>query len=135
MAKYLSVVVDDRPGHLTGLGEATGGARGNLGGARYVATGGAIAIVPILVGDVAATRGDRASAGLVVRDEREVVVVDVEDRPGRMARVVCTIADAAVKLDLAYTACGGVRLVLGVGGFEHARAGWVASVAGPGCLR
>ena len=55
-------------------------------------------------------------------DEREISVVDVEDRPGTMAQVARKLADAGVNIELAYTTFGGVRLVLGVDDFEKARA-------------
>jgi ACT domain len=51
--------------------------------------------------------------GLGVGDEREVIVVDVEDRPGTMAQVARTIADAGVNIELVYTTFGGVRLAWG----------------------
>jgi hypothetical protein len=57
-----------------------------------------------------------------VGDEREVIVVDVEDRPGTMAQVARKIADAGVNIELVYTTFGGVRLVLGVDDFAKARA-------------
>jgi len=121
MAKDLSVVVDDRPGELARLGEATGGAGVNIEGFCCVATGGATATVHILVEDVAATRSALANAG-PVSDERDVIVVDVDDRPGTMAQLARKIADAGVNIDPAYTTPSGVRLVLGVGDFEKARA-------------
>jgi hypothetical protein len=56
-------------------------------------------------------------------DERDVIVVDVEDRPWTMAQVARKLADAGVNIELAYTTFGGgVRLVLGVDDFEKARA-------------
>ena len=56
-------------------------------------------------------------------DERDVIVVDVEDRPGTVARVAGKFTDAGVNIELAYTTFGGgVRLVLGVDDFEKARA-------------
>jgi hypothetical protein len=134
LAKDLSVVVDGRPDELAGLGEATGGAGGNIAGVRCVATGGGTAIAPILVGGVAATCSAWASAGLEVRDGRDVVVVEVEDRPGTMAQVLHRIADAWVNLDLAYTTCSGVGLVFGSATSNRGARGSEASVAGPGCL-
>jgi hypothetical protein len=122
MARDLSVVVDDRPGELARLGEATGGAGVNIEGFCCLASGGGTATVHILVEDVAATRSALASAGLEVSDERDVIVVEVEDRPGTMAQVARKIADAGVNIDLAYITFSGVRLVLGVDDFEKARA-------------
>jgi hypothetical protein len=57
-----------------------------------------------------------------VSGECDVIVVDVEDRPGTMAQVARKLADAGVNIELAYTTFGGFRLVLGVDDFEKARA-------------
>lgn len=122
MARDLSVALDNRPGELARLGEATGSAGINIEGVCGVATGGGPATVHLLVEDVAATRSALANAGLEVSDEREVLVVDVEDRPGTMAEVARRIADAGVNIELAYTTFGGIRLVLGVDDLEKARA-------------
>jgi hypothetical protein len=122
MAKDLSVVLDDRPGELARLGEATAGAGVNIDGLCCLATGGGRATAHILVEDVKATRGALENAGLEVGDEREVIVVDIEDRPGTVAQVARKVADAGVNIELAYTTFGGVRLVLGVDDFGKARA-------------
>jgi hypothetical protein len=121
MAKDLSVVLDDRPGELARLGEATAGAGVNIDGFCCLAGGGR-ATVHILVEDVTATRTALESAGLEVGAEREVIVVDVEDRPGTMAEVARKIADAGANIELAYTTFGGVRVVLGVDDLAKARA-------------
>jgi hypothetical protein len=59
-----------------------------------------------------------------VSDERDVIVVDVEDRPRTVAQVAGKLADAGVNIELAYTTFGGgVTLALGVDDFERARGG------------
>jgi hypothetical protein len=122
MATDLSVALDNRPGELARLGEATGGAGINIEGVCGVATGGGTATIHILVEDVAATRSALENAGLEVSDEHDVLVVDVEDRPGAMSEVARNLADAGVNIELAYTTFGGVRLVLGVDDLEKTRA-------------
>jgi hypothetical protein len=122
MATDLSVALENRPGELAKLGEATGAAGVNIEGVCGVATGGGTATVHILVEDVAATRSALENAGLQVTDERDVLVVDVEDRPGTMGQVARKIADAGVNIELVYTTFGGVQLVLGVDDLEKARA-------------
>jgi hypothetical protein len=58
-----------------------------------------------------------------VSDERDVIVVDVEDRPRTVAQVAGKLADAGANIELAYTTFGGgVKLALGVDDFEKARA-------------
>lgn len=121
MATDLSVALENRPGELAKLGEATGAAGVNIEGVCGVATGGGTATVHILVEDVAATRSALENAGLQVTDERDVLVVDVEDRPGTMGQVARKIADAGVNIELAYLATN-TRLVVGAADLDKVRA-------------
>jgi hypothetical protein len=57
-----------------------------------------------------------------VSDERDVLVVDVEDRPGTMGEVARRIGEAGVNVELVYLTFGTVRLVLGVDDLDKARA-------------
>ena len=72
--------------------------------------------------DAAATRAALSEAGIEVSGERDVLVVDVEDRPGTMGEVARRIGEAGVNIELAYTTFGAVRLVLGVDDLDRARA-------------
>jgi hypothetical protein len=74
------------------------------------------------VEDPAATRAALSEAGIEVSDERDMLVVDVEDRPGMMGEVARRIGEAGVNIELAYTTFGAVRLVLGVDDLDKARA-------------
>jgi hypothetical protein len=79
------------------------------------------------VDDVDATRAALSEAGIEVTGERDVLVVDVEDRPGTMGEVARRIGDAGANIELVYTTFGAVRLVLGVDDLEKARAAlWTA---------
>ena len=53
--------------------------------------------------------------------EREVVVVQCQDRPGELAELTCKIAAAGVNLDLVYVATGS-RVVFGSDDIEGLRA-------------
>jgi hypothetical protein len=117
----LTVVLDDRPGALADLGEATGGASINIEG-MCATTGGGKGEIHILVDDPAATREALEGAGIEVSGDREVIVVDVEDRPGTMAAATRKLGDAGVNIEFAYTTFGGVKLVLGVDDLEKAQA-------------
>lgn len=55
-------------------------------------------------------------------DERDVLVVDVEDRPGTMGEVARRIGEAGVNIEPVYATFGAVRLVLGVDDLDKARA-------------
>jgi hypothetical protein len=82
-------------------------------------TGGGQVVIHVLVEDAAATRRPERGAD---RGERDVLVVDVEDRPGTMGEVARRIGEAGVNIELVYTTFGAVRLVLGVDDLDQARA-------------
>lgn len=119
--KDLTVMLEDRPGALAELGEATGRAGINIEGMSGEARGGE-GVLHILVEDAAATRDALQRAGIEVRGENDVLVTDVEDRPGTMGEVARKLADAGVNIDLAYATFGGVKVVFGVDDLERARA-------------
>jgi hypothetical protein len=105
----LTVTLEDRPGTLADLGEATGRAGINIEGISGTTQEGPGAI-HILVQDAAAARAVLDEAGIEVGGERDVLVVDVEDHPGTMGEVARRIASAGVNIELVYTTFGAVRL-------------------------
>lgn len=112
MATDLSVDLDNRPGTLAALGEATGRAGVNLAGICGVATGGGATIHLLVEDDPAGLRSALDAAGITVVGERDVVVADVDDRPGAVGDVARRVADAGINIDLIYLATR-TRLVLG----------------------
>jgi hypothetical protein len=119
--KDLTVVLDDKPGALADLGEATGRANVNLEGLCGTTSGGK-GEIHVLVENAGSARQALEDAGMEVSAERDVLVVEVEDRPGTMAEVARKLGDAGINIELAYTTFGGVKLVLGVDDFEKAQA-------------
>ena len=57
-----------------------------------------------------------------VADEREVLVVDVEDGPGPSASSPARLGEANVNIELAYTTFGGIKLVIATDDLDSARA-------------
>jgi hypothetical protein len=119
MATDLTVSLANQPGALASLGEAAGSAGINLLGLAGIASG-ATGDVHIVVEDAAAARSALEGAGIRVTDEREVLVVDIEDRPGELGRLTRRLADAGVNVDLVYLATD-TRLVVGAADLEAAR--------------
>jgi hypothetical protein len=109
--KDLTVIMDDQPGKLADLGEATGRAGVNIAGLCAM-VGDGKGFIHMLVEDGAAARGALEAAGISVADEREAVVVDLHDKPGAMGEIARDLADAGVNIDVAYTIFSGVRLVI-----------------------
>jgi hypothetical protein len=120
MAKDLTVVMENRPGKLADLGEATGRAGVNIEGLCAM-VGDGKGFIHILVDDTAAAREALEEAGISVADEREAVVVDLHDKPGAMGEIARDPADAGVNIDVAYTIFTGVRLVILTEDVEAAR--------------
>lgn len=120
MAKDLTVMLEDRPGTLASLGEALGKAGVNIEGLCGVPSEGKGA-VHVLVEDGAAARRALEAAKFHVHEERDVLVLKMEDRPGELGRVCRKIADAGVNINLTYLATN-TRLVLGVDKIDKARA-------------
>jgi hypothetical protein len=117
----LTVILEDRPGELAHLGEATGGAGVNIEGMAAF-TGDGKGFIHVLVEDAAAAKRALASAGMRIADEREVLVVDLNDRPGTLGELARQLAEAGVNIDLAYTTFGGVKVVIATDDLESARA-------------
>ncbi len=103
------------------LGEATGGAGVNIDGAcGFICEEGAKAVVHFLVEDPAAARQALEAAGVDVGGEREVLVVDLDDRPGEFGRIARRITDAGVNIDLFYLTAD-ARFVVGVDDLDAAQ--------------
>ena len=104
MAMDLVIEVDNRPGALAQIAAAISDAGVNLAAATCLGIGDR-AELHILVKHAEAARHALAiTHQAVISREREVVVVDVEDRPGALADLARTVAEAGVDLDLVYVA-------------------------------
>jgi hypothetical protein len=112
MGTDLTVDVEDTPGQLAAIGEATGEAGVNLGGACVIVTGGRGMIHLLVEDDPAGARTALEDAGFEVVDETEVLVVEAEDHPGELGRIARAVADAGVNLTVMYLASD-TRIVLG----------------------
>lgn len=117
--KDLLVRLEDRPGTLAGMGEILGNAGINIEGISAASYKDASAI-HILVEDAAGARQALEAKGVEVAAERDVLVMDISDRPGALGEIARKLADAGVNIELVYLATK-TRLVLGVDDLEKAR--------------
>lgn len=120
MATDLTVILRNVPGTIADAGEAAGRAGVNIDGVGGFECGGE-GVMHVLVEDADAARQALEGAGLEVRSEREVIVVDIADRPGEMGRTLRRLSDASVNVDLIYLATN-TRLVIGPDDLDAARA-------------
>lgn len=111
MATDLVIEIENEPGALARVAAAVSDAGVNLAAATCIGPGDR-AELHILVPHAEAVRHALAITNVAVTREREVVVVDVEDRPGELADIARRVAKEGINLDLVYVATQN-RVVLG----------------------
>jgi hypothetical protein len=107
----LVIDIENTHGTLASVAAAISDAGVNIAAATCVGPG-ERAELHILVPHAEAVRHSLAISHVAVTREREVVVVDIEDRPGSLADLTRKIGRAGVNLDLVYIATQN-RVVLG----------------------
>lgn len=119
MPADITVLMENRPGALADIAEALGKAGINIDGmCGFVSAGQGVG--HFLVQDPGAAR--RALSGLCdIGDEREVVVLGIENRPGALGAVARRLAEAGVNVELGYLTAAS-QIVLAVSDIEKARA-------------
>jgi hypothetical protein len=120
MAVDLVIDIENTPGALARVAAAISDAGVNIAAATCVGPG-KRAELHILVPHAGAARHALAISHVAVTREREVVVVDVEDRPGVLGDLTRKIARAGVNLDLVYVATQN-RVVFGAADIAGLRA-------------
>jgi hypothetical protein len=112
MSFDLVIEVENKPGALAAVAAAVSDAGVNLAAATCLA-GSDHAELHILVPHPEAVRHALAiTHQAVITSEREVVAVDIEDRPGALADLTRMVAEAGVNIDTVYVATHN-RVVLG----------------------
>jgi hypothetical protein len=120
MSVDLVIDVENKPGALAKVAAAISDAGVNIAAATCVGPA-ERAELHILVPHAGAARHSLAISHVAVSSEREVVVVEVEDRPGVLADLTRKVAAAGVNLDLVYVATRN-RVVLGSPDLDALRA-------------
>lgn len=117
--KDLTIRGEDRPGTLAETGEILGKANINIEGITGCRCKGKREL-HILLEETPVARRTLEEANIEVLEEREVLVVNIEDRPGELGRITRKIANNAININLVYIATNN-RLVLGVDNLEKAK--------------
>jgi hypothetical protein len=120
MSVDLVIDIENSPGALAEVAASISDAGVNIAAATCVGPGDR-AELHILVPHAEAARHVLGISHVAVSREREVVVVEVEDRPGVLADLARKIAKAGVNLDLVYVATRN-RVVFGATDLEALRA-------------
>src|SRR5689334_15945096 len=125
MSVDLVIDIENVPGALAEVAAAISDAGVNIAAATCIGPG-ERAELHILVPHAEAARHILAISHVAVSREREVVVVDVEDRPGVLADLTRNLARAGVNVDLISVATRN-RVVFGAGDLAGLRAALGAS--------
>jgi hypothetical protein len=120
MATDLTLYLDDQPGELARVGDVLGEAGANIAGLCALATGGGQAEVHILVNDATSAFEALQAAGIKIAAEQEVLVLEIEDRPGALGALARRLGDARVNLSLVYLATN-TRVVLAADNLADAK--------------
>ena len=120
MATDLVIDIENTPGALAEVAAAISDAGVNIAAATCVGAA-ERAELHILVPHAEAAKHALAISHVGVSREREVVVVEVDDRPGVLADLTRKIAKAGVNLDLVYVATRN-RVVFGGDDLDALRA-------------
>ena len=99
----LVIEVENAPGALAKVAKAISDAGVNIAAATCLGPG-EVAELHILVPHASAAKHALAISQLTISREREVAVVEVDDRPGVLADLAGKVAAAGVNLDLVYVA-------------------------------
>ena len=121
MATDLTLYLDDQPGELARVGDVLGKAGTNIAGVCALTSAGGQAEVHILVQDATSAFEALQDAGIKIAAEQEVIVLDMEDRPGALGEVAHKLGRAKVNLTTVYLATN-TRLVLGADNLAEAKA-------------
>jgi hypothetical protein len=121
MATDLTLYLLDQPGELARVGDVLGKAGANIAGLCALPTGGGQAEVHILVQDATSAFEALQGAGIKIAAEQEVIVLDMEDRPGALGEVARRLGKADVNLTTVYLATN-TRLVLAADNLAEAKA-------------
>jgi hypothetical protein len=120
MPMDLVIEVDNEPGALAGVAKAISDAGVNISAATCLDASDR-AELHILVPHADAVRHALAISHVAVTREREVAVVEVDDRPGILADLAGKVAAAGINLDLFYVATRN-RVVFGAADLDALKA-------------
>lgn len=102
--KELTLTLDDRPGVLAKVTDAIAKAGINIEGYCAVPSGkDGKGTFHVVTSDPTTTRKALESAGFKVQEERDIALIDAEDRPGFLAQTLRRLADSELNVGPTYS--------------------------------
>jgi hypothetical protein len=124
----LQIELQDKPGTVASAAEALGKAGVNIEGFAGFEVGGK-GIAHVLVEDASKARQALESSGARVTGEQQVIVLEIEDKPGSLGNITRKIAQAGVSMNAVYLATK-TRVVIGAKDIDKARTALGTAAAG-----
>ncbi len=121
--KDITIILEDKPGTLADLGETLGKANINIEGLCGATCEGED-LIHILVQESGKTYNVLERAGFKIKEEREVLVIDIKDivkKPGSGGKLFRKLAYEGININLVYLAENN-RIVIGVDDIKKAKA-------------
>ncbi|MXY09310.1 MAG: ACT domain-containing protein [Acidimicrobiaceae bacterium] len=112
LASDLVIELENKPGALARVATAISDAGVNIAAATCMGNGNTAELHILVPHSEPVYRALANTHGPSVTREREVVVVQAQDRPGELAELATRVSEAGVNLDLVYVATNS-RVVLG----------------------
>ena len=119
--KEFALTLDDRPGTLAKVTDAIASAGINIEGYAAVPSGkDGKGVFRVITKDPASTKKALESAGFKVQEERDVALVEVDDRPGVLAQILRRVAENEVNVGPTYSITQN-RIAISAGDFGKLR--------------
>ena len=102
--KEFALTLDDRPGTLAKATDAIAKAGINIEGYCAVPSGkDGKGTFRVVTSDPATTRKALETAGFKVQEERDIAVIDIDDRPGALAQILRRLAENELNVGPTYS--------------------------------
>jgi hypothetical protein len=128
--KEFSVTLDDKPGTLAKATDAIAKAGINIEGYCAVPSTSGKGTFRVVTSDPSGTRKAFETAGFKVQDERDVAVIDADDRPGFLSQILRQLAQHELNVGPTYSMTRN-RIAIGADNFTKLREFLQEVVAAP----
>ncbi len=119
MACELTIIIENRPGSIAALGESLGNAGINIEGICGFAWEGKY-LVHVLTDNARQARTALENDGIAVKEERDVLLVNLDNLPGEFGKLFRKLAIAGINTDLVCLTANN-QVVLGVDDLKNAQ--------------
>lgn len=118
MATQFSFTLPDKPGALANVAEALGDAAVNIDGIAGICSNGK-GVISLVTDNPSKAESSLKGEGIEFK-KKEVLLVQLEDKPGQIALLSRNLADEGINIESFYITMGGQQ-VIGTDNFERTK--------------